>query len=179
MNILILAGTVREGRSSIYAARLLKDVLEEKGHEPELFDLKEHSMPFLRNRRHLSEEDEVHENVELFGQKVEDCDEFVIVSPEYNHSIPGALKNALDHLKPEYEEKPFSYLMTGGRFGGARALTHLHEITLSLSGIPGPNLCISYVGKVFSDDGELKDEEYGRRIEEFADKIIAHAEKHS
>lgn len=176
MNILILVGTVREGRNSIHAARQLEKVLEEKGHEPDLYDLKEHDIPFLQNRRHMTED--AHHEVENFGQKVEECDGLVIVSPEYNHSIPGALKNALDHLLPEYREKSFSYLMTGGRFGGVRALTHLHEITLSLNGVPGPNLCISYVGQVFSDDGELEDEEYGRRIEEFADKVVAHAEEH-
>ncbi|MFB6203444.1 MAG: NADPH-dependent FMN reductase [Candidatus Nanohaloarchaea archaeon] len=176
MKFLVLVGTVREGRKSVHAAREVCRAFSSRDHETRLFDLKEHDMPFLKNRRHRA--DDPDPEVEEFGQAVEDSDAIVIVSPEYNHSIPGVLKNALDHLYPEYDDMPFSYVtVSGGGFGGVRSQSHLHDVTLALGGHPGPDLAVSNVSDVFSEDGKLLDEDYRERIDGFVERSGRHAEK--
>lgn len=176
MHFLVVVGSTREGRKTIHAAEYAAKTIEKEGHEAELFDLKEKDIPFMKERRRYL--DEVPEDVEEFGQKVEDTDCLVIVCPEYNHSIPGVLKNALDYLYPEYNDKPFSYITTSaGGFGGVRGLSHLHDFTLAVGGIPGPNLPISSINSVFDSDGELQDSDYKDRFADYVEDIIEHSRK--
>ncbi len=179
MRFLVIEGTVREGRKSIHAARYLTEVLEEKDQDAELFDMKEKDVPLLEGRRYRDEA-ETPEDVEEFAVKVEDADGIIIVTPEYNHSIPGALKNLLDYLYPEYEDKPFSYVtVSGGGFGGVRAMEHLRLLTVTFRAHPGPDLPVSRVGEVFSEDGEIVDDEYVGRFESFVEDAVEHTEKFS
>ena len=170
MKFLIVVGTSREGRNSIYPAREVQSKFEDSGQEAELFDLKDYDIPFLGERRHRT--DDPHPDVEKFGQKVEESDCIVLVTPEYNHSYSGELKNTLDHLYPEYDNKAFSYItVSAGGFGGIRAIPHLHEVTLELGGHPGPDLPVSEVTQIF-EDGELVDENYEERFEQFVDDCV-------
>ncbi len=175
-DFLIIVGSTRKGRRSIHAAEEVDTVLQEQGHQTTLFDLKEKEIPFLGNRSYTDEEP-VPEDIQELSQLVQDSDGIMIISPEYNHSIPGVLKNALDYLYPEYSDKPFSYVTTSaGGFGGVRALGHLQDITLALGGFPGPSVQISDIGSVF-EDGELVDKETRERVEQFADKADQHVRK--
>lgn len=174
LTILVVEGTVRDGRKSIYPARYVTDRFEEKSHDAELFDMKNYEIPLLTKRRFKT--NDPHPDVEAFGQKVEAADAIVIVTPEYNHSIPGALKNLLDHLYPEYEDKPFTYVtVSAGGFGGIRALSHLHDITLDFNAHPGPNLPVSNVTDVFDDDSTPIDDAYEDKFEEFVEQAVEHA----
>ncbi len=64
-------------------------------------------------------------------QTVGRFDGYIFVVPEYNHSIPGVLKNALDQAYTQWERKPFTAMAYGG-VGGARALEHLRGIGVEL-----------------------------------------------
>ncbi|RRJ31386.1 NADPH-dependent FMN reductase [Halocatena pleomorpha] len=176
LEILVVQGTIREGRSSIHPARYVTSRFHEMGHDVELFDMKDYEIPLFRNRRDAVRDP--HPNVDAFGKKVEAADALVIVAPEYNHSIPGALKNLLDHLYPEYENTAFSYVtVSAGGFGGVRALSHLHDITLEFDAHPGPDLPVSHVHDAFDEDGTLIDETYENRFEEFVTAVVDHAEQ--
>lgn len=178
MNFLIVVGTAREGRKSIYAAETVRSKFEESGHETELFDLKEKNIPPIGNRTYKDDEEPVPEDIQDFKQKVEETDCIVIVTPEYNHSIPGILKTTLDYLYPEYEDKPFtSVTVSGGGFGGVRGLQHLHDIVLELGGFVGPNLPVSHIGRIYSDKGSLEDENFEERVESFVEKSEGFIEK--
>ncbi|MFB6291964.1 MAG: NADPH-dependent FMN reductase, partial [Candidatus Nanohaloarchaea archaeon] len=167
-----------EGRKSIHAARKAKQFFEENGDEAEVFDPAEKDIPMLQERRYKVENP--HPDVEEFGQKVEEADGIVLVAPEYNHTYPGALKNLLDHLYPEYEDKPFSYItVSGGGFGGVRCLEQLKLLTVTLNGHPGPELPVSRVGSVFDEEGELVDKDYEERFKDFVRDVSEHAEKFS
>ena len=177
MHFLLLIGSTRDGRKTVHAAEFLEEKLKEAGHQPEIFDLKEKEIPFLNNRTY-SDEGEAPENAKLLSEKIRETDCLVIITPEYNHSIPGVLKNALDHLYPEYDNKPFSYITTSaGGFGGVRGLSHLHDITLAVNGKPGPNLPISGIRDVFSEDGELQDKSYHSRVEDYIKDVEEHVEE--
>jgi NAD(P)H-dependent FMN reductase len=177
MKFLIIVGTAREGRNSIHPARKAEKEFESQGHETVFYDLKEKDIPPLGNRTYL-DEGPVPEDIQELSEEVEDADGVVVVTPEYNHSIPGVLKNAMDYLYPEYDEKPFSFIsVSGGGFGGVRALQHLHEIVLEIGGFVGPELPVSNAGSVFSDDGEMVDESYGERFESFVEDSAEFVER--
>lgn len=177
MDFLLLIGSTRDGRKSIHAGKFLESKLEEAGHKPEVFDLKEKQIPFLNNRTY-ADEGEAPENAKLLSEKVNETDCLIIITPEYNHSIPGVLKNALDHLYPEYDDKPFAFVTTSaGGFGGVRGLNHLHDIVLEVGGFPGPNLPVSNIRDVFEENGTLSDESYHERVENYIQKVEKHVEK--
>jgi len=172
MRFLIVEGTAREGRKSIHAANYLVEKLKERGHQTILFDLKEKEIPPLGNRTYKEDEQPVPDNAEELSDKVKKCDGLFIVTPEYNHSFPGVLKNALDYLYTEYDGKPFGYItVSAGGFGGVRALGHLHDFTIAVGGRIGPHLPVSNVGSVFSNEGELLDTEYDERFDQFVEKM--------
>jgi NAD(P)H-dependent FMN reductase len=62
-------------------------------------------------------------------------DGFVVVTPEYNHSVPAVLKNALDQAYKEWMRKPMGFLGYGGT-GAARAIEHLRGIAVELQMVP-------------------------------------------
>ena len=70
-----------------------------------------------------------------WSQLVAEFDAFVLVTPEYNHSTSAALKNALDHLYREWQDKPVAFAGYG-LDGGTRAVEHLRAIAAEL-GMPG------------------------------------------
>ena len=171
MKFLIIEGTAREGRKSIHAARYLQDKLLEE-HEANLFDPKQKEIPPLGNRSYKEDEEPVPHDVQEFSNKVEKADAVVIVTPEYNHSIPGVLKNLLDYLYPEYDGKPFGYItVSGGGFGGVRAQSHLHDITMAVQGRPGPSMPVSKINSVFDGEGNLIDENYEERFNNFVESL--------
>lgn len=177
MQFLVVEGTVREGRNSIHAARHVTSLLQNAGHDATLFDPAERDIPPLQTRRH-TDPGEPPADIEAFGQLVEESDGIILVSPEYNHSFPGLLKNLLDHLYPEYEGKPFSYVsVSRGGFGGVRLLEQLRLLTVTFNAHPGPALPVSRVNEVFDEDGALVDEEYRERFDEFVERVETHTER--
>ncbi|MFP4038229.1 MAG: NADPH-dependent FMN reductase [Candidatus Nanohaloarchaea archaeon] len=163
MKTAILVGTAREGRKTGLVAEAVEEEFS-KHHETQVFDLKEREVPTMRKR--LSHDENPPEDIEKFSEMIEWCDILTIVTPEYNHSFPGALKNCLDYLYEEYKGKPFSYVtVSAGGFGGVRSQSHLHDVTLALNGRPGPSLQVSNVNDHFSR--ENVSEQYRDRISSF------------
>jgi len=164
MKQLIIVGTVREGR---FTGKVADAVEEEfsKSHQTKVFDLKEEEVPAMKNR--LSQTDNPPKSIERLSELVKWSDLITIVTPEYNHSIPGVLKNCLDYLYEDYTDKYFSYVtVSAGGFGGVRCQSHLNDITLALGGKPGPSMPVSNVREHFKKDEEFS-EEYRRKIRSF------------
>jgi len=164
MKQLIIVGTVREGR---FTGKVADGVEEEfsKSHQTKVFDLMEEDIPAMSNR--LSHTDDPPQSVEKFSELVRWSDLITIVTPEYNHSVPGVLKNCLDYLYEEYTDKCFSYVtVSAGGFGGVRCQSHLNDITLALGGKPGPTMPVSNVREHFDEDKEVS-EEYQNKISSF------------
>jgi NAD(P)H-dependent FMN reductase len=98
-----------------------------------------------------------------------ESDGFILVTPEYNHSFSGTIKNALDNFLPEYEKKPFGIVSySNGPFGGIRANEALRIVISQLKGVSTPiPLMISVVQEVFDEKGLLKDSQYDSRFKTF------------
>lgn len=177
MNILNILGTARERRKSDRPAKKVNTILESRGHEVSFYDLKHKDIPPVGNRTYM-DEGPVPEDIQELRDKVLEADCIILTVPEYNRSFPGVLKTAIDYMYPEYDEKPFTYVtVSAGGFGGVRALSHLHDITLEIGGQPGPSIQISNVSSTLDEDGKIIDESYSGRFESFVEEVEEFIEK--
>lgn len=170
MKIAVILGSVREQRQGIKAARFIVNVLKERKHDVELIDPMVYELPLLNKRYSDYEEGKAPENLKKLLGHLREADAFVIVSAEYNHSIPPALTNLLDHFfRGEYGFKPAGIVTySGGPFGGVRAGSHLRSLLGELGMVSIPTMFpISAVHKSFDDEGKALDENYNRRVEKF------------
>ena len=96
----------------------------------------------------------------------------VIVSPEYNGSMPGVLKNALDYIYGEWERKPVGIVtLSAGAFGGVQVHNHLQLLFLRLKALPVAHMAVTTVGRSFDDDGEPREERYERAFARFIETL--------
>ena len=169
LNTAVIYGSVRTARKGIGAARFLVNKLEQRGHSVSLIDAQEYQLPFLDRMHKEFEPGTAPEAMEAAHQILDQADGFVIVSAEYNHSEPAALKNLLDHYQSEYLYKPSGIVTySAGPFGGVRALITLRAILAELGTPSIPSAFpVSQVGSAFDDKGNALVEAYDRRIDKF------------
>lgn len=138
LNIKVIAGSTREGRFSDKAAAwITEEVKKQAGVEAELLDLRDYEMPFFNEAATPSYKQEPykHPAVARFTAKIAEGDAFVIVTPEYNHGTSGVLKNALDWVYQEWNNKPVAFVSYGS-VGGARAVEQLRLNAIELQMAP-------------------------------------------
>jgi NAD(P)H-dependent FMN reductase len=166
LNTAVIYGSARRGRQGIKAARFIVRKLEERGHVVTLVDSREHEFPLLDLMYKEYEKGTAPEAMETVGEIFNSADGFVIVSAEYNHSIPAALKNLLDHFQSEYLYKPSAIVTySAGPFGGVRALINLRAILAELGTPSIPSAFpVSQIHDAFDDDGNPLDQAYDERV---------------
>ncbi|MCI4335079.1 MAG: NAD(P)H-dependent oxidoreductase [Thermoplasmata archaeon] len=149
----VLYGTVREGRRSITLARYVEQRLAQRpGVRTRFFDAAE--LPFGNLVRREWEIENPPQEVTDFVREMGEADGFVIVTPEYNYSIPGALKNVIDHLFDEWHRKPFGIVTAGGIGGGLRAADTLRQVIPGVRGVTVPShVPVRDYAKAFNADG--------------------------
>jgi NAD(P)H-dependent FMN reductase len=126
----IIIGSVRKSRGGIAVADWFAREAREFGqHDVQVIDLADYELPLSMGDGMTPEQ---LAGARPLGQALEESDAFVIVTPEYNHSYPAALKNAIDwHLK-EWQAKPVGFVSYGGISGGLRAVEHLRPVFAEL-----------------------------------------------
>ena len=118
------------------------------------------------------EDDGIPPPVAEFRQALAAADGLVVATPEYNYSIPGVLKNAIDWASrpPDspLDGKPMAIMGAGGRFGTVRAQMHLREIALhnSMRVMIDPEVFVAGAWGAFDDQGRLTDERLRERVRE-------------
>jgi len=124
----IILGSTRPNRIGEQVARWVSDVASQRDDaEFELVDLRDYPLPHLDEPHSAMFGQYQNEHTKEWAAKIASFDGFIIVTPEYNHSIPGVLKNALDYLYAEWNNKALGVVSYGGA-GGARAADHLRQI---------------------------------------------------
>ena len=106
------------------------------------------------------------------------ADGFMIVTAEYNQSVPPALKNLLDHFLEEYFWRPSAIMSySAGRYGGVRAAVTLRTVLgeLGMPSVPSI-LAIPSIGKALSDEGEANEPWIDRSARRFLDEFTWYAE---
>jgi len=130
--IAIVLGTTREGRLGerigIWALELAN---ARRDATYELVDLRDHPLPFFDSAQSPAFAPLETPAAKRWSERMAAFDGYVFVTGEYNHSISGVLKNAIDHLYPELQRKPATFIGYGGA-GGVRAVEHLRLILAEL-----------------------------------------------
>jgi NAD(P)H-dependent FMN reductase len=122
LNIGIILGSTRQGRVSPQVGEWVKGIADKRGDaEYEIVDIADFNLPFV----FTTSGDEP--GLKSWSQKLSNLDGFVFIVAEYNHSITGALKNALDSARDEWNNKAAG-IVSYGSTGGARAAEHLRGI---------------------------------------------------
>jgi NAD(P)H-dependent FMN reductase len=173
----VILGSVRRDRQGIKAARYIIDKLEARGEEPVLVDPCEKQLPLLDRMYKEYPKGEAPPLLEELAQLFRRADGFVIVSAEYNQSVPPALKNLLDHFLEEYFWRPSAIVSySAGRFGGVRAAVALRTI-MSEMGMPSvPSvLAIPSIGRALNEDGSVEEEWIDKAADRFLDEFVWYA----
>lgn len=141
VKIQVIIGSTRQGRYSEKPAEWIFNELEQfEGVEAELVDLRDYPLPFYDeqvspiklNGRYSKPE------VTRWSEKVKQADAFIIVTPEYNHGYTAVLKNAIDHLYPEWNHKPVGFVSYGS-VGGARVIEQIRLVAIEMQMFPIKN----------------------------------------
>ena len=173
LDLLVIYGSVRSDRQGIKAARFILGQCAARGHQATLIDPVEEQLPLLDRMYKEYPPGQAPEVLERLAGRIKAADAFIIVSGEYNHSIPPALSNLLDHFLEEYFWRPSAIVCySAGAFGGVRAAMQLRAMLCEL-GMPSiPSLLpVPRVQDAFDDDGRPHDEAYHRRVARFLDEL--------
>ncbi len=128
----IIIGSTRPGRKGEPVARWVYDIARQRNDiNVELVDIQSFALPLLDEPVPPSMGQYSKDHTKAWAEKINSFDAFVFVTPEYNHSTSGALKNALDYLYKEWNNKAAGFVGYGSA-GGARAVEHLRLIMAEL-----------------------------------------------
>src|SRR5882724_4918968 len=124
----IILGSTRPNRLGEQVARWVLDIASSRDDaEFELIDLRDYPLPHLDEPMPPSLGQYQHDHTKEWARKIASFDGFVIVTPEYNHGTSGVLKNAIDFLYAEWNNKAVGFVSYGS-VGGARAAEHLRLV---------------------------------------------------
>ena len=173
LNIPVILGTVRSERVGPRVARYLVRLLEARGHRPTLIDPVEYPLPLLDKMYKEFPLGGAPPVLERLAQVIKPADAYLIVSAEYNHSIPPALSNLLDHFLEEYFFKPSAIMSySAGPFGGVRAAMQLRAMLaeMGMSSIPSI-LPFPQAQTMLDTDGRATGERPGKSADRFFDEL--------
>ncbi len=174
LSIAVILGSVRRDRIGLRVARFVVAALQGRGHQVTLVDPVEYPLPLLDRMYKEYPAGQAPDVLERLAGVIRHSDAYAVVSAEYNHSIPPALSNLLDHFLEEYYFKPSAIVCySAGAFGGVRAAIQLRAM-LAEMGMPSiPSLL------PFPKAHEMLDEEgrpTGDRPGKSADRFFAELE---
>lgn len=135
MKIAVFVGSIRNGRHGRTIGEWALGQLQSRGdgHTYELIDLAEHDLDQLTAATPPIMAAGVYEEPKTiaWSETIKAFDGYIFVTPEYNASMPGTMKNAFDLLKVEWEGKPVGFLSYGGG-GGVRAVNHWRDVVANV-----------------------------------------------
>jgi NAD(P)H-dependent FMN reductase len=165
----ILLGTPRKARESEHVAQWVYSKMRDREEiETKLFDVRDFHLP-----------------TDHYGQEIKDqfpewrdailrADGLVIVTPEYNHGYPGALKSVLDLLLREYVHKAVAFVgVSAGPWGGTRVIEACVPMVRELGlAVTFSDLNFPAVASKFNESGHLLDDAYEKRAKDFLDELV-------
>jgi len=173
LKILGFAGSLRAGSYNKALLRTAADFISEDVNL-EIFDID--GIPAFNQ----DTENNMPEKVKDFKSKIREADAILIATPEYNYSVPGVLKNAIDFATRPYGDNPFNEkpvaIMSAsvGMLGGARAQYHLRQIFVYLNMYPinGPEVIVTFAQDKFDANGKLIDENTQQFLRQLLQNLV-------
>jgi len=173
LKLVVFYGSVRTDRQGIKAAKFIVHQLAERGHDVSLIDPIEYPLPLLDKMYKEYDPDKAPKVLQRMAALIKPADAYVIVSGEYNHNVPPALANLLDHFLEEYFYKPSAIVCySAGAFGGVRASIALRPMLaeMGMSSIPSV-FPVPKVQNAFDDAGQPTDKKTYGRAKKFLDEL--------
>ena len=173
ISILGIAGSLRKASYNRGALRAAQQ-LAPKGATIEIFDLD--GIPVFNQ----DDDKQPPERVTQFKKQIRAADAILICTPEYNYSIPGMLKNAIDWASRPYGDsawngKPVAVMSASpGMLGAARAQYHLRQCFVFLNMYPlnNPEVMIANAPDLFDEQGNLTDQDTRDRIKKLVEALV-------
>jgi NAD(P)H-dependent FMN reductase len=161
--LLVIVGSTRPTRAADRVVPwLMSRTVAHDAFDAEVADLRDWPLPIFGE--HMGTIGDINDPtysepvVRAWNEKVKQADAFIVVTPEYNHSVPGGLKNAIDSvwLSFGFRNKPVAAVgYSGGIGGGIRAIEHLAHVFIEAEAVPLRNtVVLPFVGTAFDDNGE-------------------------
>jgi NAD(P)H-dependent FMN reductase len=156
LRVAVIVGSNREGRfGPVVADWLLDRIGECEDLMAEVVDTADARLPTALS---YSPSPEVSAELAEITPKLADADAFVVLTPEYNHSYPAALKNLIDWHSDEWRAKPVACVSYGGISGGLRAVEHLRQVFAELHAVTvRDTVSFHNAGAHFDDEGRHRD----------------------
>jgi chromate reductase len=185
--ILVFAGSTRSGSYNKMLSKCAAEALRAAGAEVTWLDLRDLALPLFDGD--LEEKNGLPEGAKKLKAALQASDGFLISSPEYNSSIPGVLKNAIDWAsRTESDDEPSLVAFRGkiaalvsaspGALGGMRALVVLRSLLGNIGVVVLPDqLSISSAFEAFGEGGQLKDEKKAKQLAALAKSLVETAGK--
>lgn len=180
--ILVFAGSLRKGSYNKKLAKIAMQGAKDAGGEVTYIDLEDYPLPIYCAE--IEEKDGLPHNAIKLKELFLKSDGFIISSPEYNSSISGALKNAIDwisrpassaevYLSPFIDKVCLLLSASPGALGGLRGLVHLRAIlqNIFMHVIPGQK-SIPNAGEAFDENGNLKNSEQQEAIKALGKQLV-------
>jgi NAD(P)H-dependent FMN reductase len=139
LKFLVVLGSVRRDRLGARVAKFVVNALTARGHAVTLIDPEEYDLPLLDRMYKEYDAGAAPAVLEKLAGHVRTADAYAVVSAEYNHSVPPALSNLLDHFLEEYFFKPSGIVCySAGGYGGVRAAMQLRAMLaeMGMSSVP-------------------------------------------
>lgn len=155
----IIAGTNRPNSKTMQVSRLIQKIYADEGEQVEIIDLAHVGLEHLSAAAEYGEI--VPDKMKAVIEKINNSDGLIIVTPEYNGSMPGALKYFIDHWSypRSYEFRPVCFVGLGGRFGALRPVEHLQGVFGYRNGFIYPErVFIMDIFRLLSPEGEVSDQ---------------------
>jgi NAD(P)H-dependent FMN reductase len=164
MKVAVIIGAIREGRKTPQQAKWVMNTLKNMDDvQADLVDLKDYPMPLFNEPAspRYNPQREIDPRAQKWLDKLAEFEAYVFVTPEYNHSVPGVLKNAIDYVDWQLARKPAA-VVSHGSAGGARAEVALKEILSESRMVPMstvPGVAMNGMSEKIDEDGNLAEAE--------------------
>ena len=159
INIKIILASIRSNRFGDKPAKWILNIANKtEGISAELLDLKDYQLPIFAETTSPAyvTGDYATPEVNRWAQKIAEADGFIIVTPEYNHGYPSSLKNNIDYLYKEWNNKPVCFVAYGST-GGTRSTQQLRQVAVELQMAPiRSSVHIISPWLLVEEDGSLK-----------------------
>ena len=172
-HIQIVIGSTRERRFGAPVARWFADIAANREDmSSEVVDLDEWQLPFLSSPIPPAMGGPQDPLVQRWAAKVAQADGYVLVTPEYNHGYPAALKNALDLVFAPWNRKPVSFVSYGSAGGGLRAVEQLRLVGIELEMVPlRHQVAIPRVYAALDENGRPRDAHHADDARRLLDEL--------
>ncbi len=156
INVKVILVSTRPGRKGAAIAEwILTEAQKQEELNVSMIDLKSENLPFMDEPNHPRLGQYIHQHTKDWSTKIAATDAFIVVLPEYNHSYPASIKNAIDFLFHEWRHKPVGFVTYGGIAAGTRSMQALKPVLSALEMFP-----LTAAVNIANHPAYFKDEEF-------------------